>query len=1065
MTETKSKPVEAGADSSHEPPWARLLQGAGERLLPVLITAGSMIGFVAFAGSVIVWTRFYALNVPPDQAVAAFPRSELVAIGASLLLLYGFFGALAVLAVYLIDRGGRATPGMSLGLLILLMLEGVGAICFATGNSLSTRVLAAEVLLLGMGFALWCTFVGSFVRYERGQADSYVKEVDSYVTEIEEEPKDRPFRRADGSNAVPWSVVLRTVIAAIAVAAAAAMTARIFGGSTLVAGIVGVAVLGGALALAVVCRWVGFHHEAEAGRSKRDVKQIDPESLRAWTLRLPAWIAIAAAPLAAAVAAVPLNGSAADAGKAAGAAFLLAFLSLAGFGRVRRRWQLEEHCRRSDPQLAVRERKARKRAEDARHRELREWSKQFAGKGRAWRLRWGRRTKPQRLELTAAGMVAFALSMVASIVLPAVILREAWLIGSLLSAVVLTAALWRISTLAQSRFLWYGLAVFISVPLFGTLSWMARNLGDPQVQPVALIRQGDGPEEAIQGLYVTEADERVYFATVAAEGCSREVTPNSGRLLWVPRSEVVAMSVGPLQSVDDAAKSSLEMSYALTPAVETPSGKAVAANADKEAAANGSAGATASRRKRLEDAGVAVRPTFGSGLRLEPEDVSPGDVVTLRMSEPRRNGDVEGFGRERSRRTLRLGGVKVNILKEPAHEAVNAEYVQVRGGPALRIQKRILYTKVGAEYEELRDHPEGRGRFIKVTDQSVAGVDDGDLATGMFVRLGPGGRRLMRVSRDSTDQLARLMRGLLVLASRVIDPSGESISWDEPGQRSSSDGRPRVVMRDGRRLALDYTLSRQAWHEDHIRFEVPEKASTGPVTVECEQLAGQPLLQVQRPPTARIAVQMKEGTGLVRFDSRRSSDRGGRIKSRRWIVDGLPGGTESSMARRLPSRLAPHRIRLVVVDDDDEVDSAEVRLLRLPTSFFPFGAPDPEPGNPVKKIRRTLARISSELSPVAIEVDGHTDDVGEAQRNVKLSLERAESVRDALLTPALAGKLGIAGEGVPVTARGFGETCPVDPSGGRLRANRRVELFVLGDGTAVSSPERCHAGATKRTTW
>ncbi len=96
--------------------------------------------------------------------------------------------------------------------------------------------------------------------------------------------------------------------------------------------------------------------------------------------------------------------------------------------------------------------------------------------------------------------------------------------------------------------------MFISVPLFGTVMLMASNADEPQVQPMALIRSTDGPEEAIQGLYVTEGDERVYFANVATEGCENEVTPNSGRLLWVPKKEVVAMAIGPLQGVKRPAK-------------------------------------------------------------------------------------------------------------------------------------------------------------------------------------------------------------------------------------------------------------------------------------------------------------------------------------------------------------------------------------------------------------------------------------------------------------------------------------------------------------------------------
>ena len=121
-------------------------------------------------------------------------------------------------------------------------------------------------------------------------------------------------------------------------------------------------------------------------------------------------------------------------------------------------------------------------------------------------------------------------ALLASVALPYALLGKFWVGVSIGAAAALTSALWRISMLASVRVVWFGVAVFISVPLFGTLTAMARNIDDPQVQPMALIRSTDGPDEAIQGLYVTEADDRVYFATVATEGCTDELTPNSGRL-------------------------------------------------------------------------------------------------------------------------------------------------------------------------------------------------------------------------------------------------------------------------------------------------------------------------------------------------------------------------------------------------------------------------------------------------------------------------------------------------------------------------------------------------------
>lgn len=73
-----------------------------------------------------------------------------------------------------------------------------------------------------------------------------------------------------------------------------------------------------------------------------------------------------------------------------------------------------------------------------------------------------------------------------------------------------------------------------------------------------------------------------------------------------------------------------------------------------------------------------------------------------------------------------------------------------------------------------------------------------------------------------------------------------------------------------------------------------------------------------------------------------------------------------------------------------------------------------------------------------IVVEGHTDSVGSAKSNLKLSQQRAESVRRYLVE-----KFGI--EPDRVTARGFGETQPIADNAtqeGRLK-NRRVVITVV----------------------
>jgi outer membrane protein OmpA-like peptidoglycan-associated protein len=72
---------------------------------------------------------------------------------------------------------------------------------------------------------------------------------------------------------------------------------------------------------------------------------------------------------------------------------------------------------------------------------------------------------------------------------------------------------------------------------------------------------------------------------------------------------------------------------------------------------------------------------------------------------------------------------------------------------------------------------------------------------------------------------------------------------------------------------------------------------------------------------------------------------------------------------------------------------------------------------------------------VKIEVAGHTDSVDTDEHNMKLSQQRAETVRDYLISKGIAGDR--------LTAKGYGESKPIadnETEEGRFK-NRRVELL------------------------
>lgn len=89
----------------------------------------------------------------------------------------------------------------------------------------------------------------------------------------------------------------------------------------------------------------------------------------------------------------------------------------------------------------------------------------------------------------------------------------------------------------------------------------------------------------------------------------------------------------------------------------------------------------------------------------------------------------------------------------------------------------------------------------------------------------------------------------------------------------------------------------------------------------------------------------------------------------------------------------------------------------------------------------TVAQVMRDFPDITVEVQGHTDDRGRDEYNLRLSGERAEAVRQYLIQ-----------RGIPaarMTARGYGETRPIASNrraAGRAQ-NRRVE-FVRTDPAA-----------------
>jgi len=152
--------------------------------------------------------------------------------------------------------------------------------------------------------------------------------------------------------------------------------------------------------------------------------------------------------------------------------------------------------------------------------------------------------------VSTQGVSASAMFILVVVILAVVIPSPEYLLLLVGVVIVLNTALFGVA-LATSRFRWYGVALFLSVPLFGAVLGGVRTFRSPKLQPVALIRKAS--DHAICGVYIAESNDRVYLGRVELKtNKDKRAIPGAGRIFWVPKSDVDMIKIGSPQSISDA---------------------------------------------------------------------------------------------------------------------------------------------------------------------------------------------------------------------------------------------------------------------------------------------------------------------------------------------------------------------------------------------------------------------------------------------------------------------------------------------------------------------------------
>lgn len=170
---------------------------------------------------------------------------------------------------------------------------------------------------------------------------------------------------------------------------------------------------------------------------------------------------------------------------------------------------------------------------------------------------WRRRRSPLSKDLAiavsvlvVAGLTVLVVLVVVGIVLllgcHGLLADGAW-IAVLVAVAVLLAVTNLFIAHGTERFLWYGVAVFFSVVVFGSVLEIANTLAHPEVQPVAIVRKDN--TVGLCGVFVAQTNDRVYVGRLPfSELLGKEPRPGQrfrpGLIFWVPTSDVELVSVG-----------------------------------------------------------------------------------------------------------------------------------------------------------------------------------------------------------------------------------------------------------------------------------------------------------------------------------------------------------------------------------------------------------------------------------------------------------------------------------------------------------------------------------------
>ncbi len=283
--------------------------------------------------------------------------------------------------------------------------------------------------------------------------------------------------------------------------------------------------------------------------------------------------------------------------------------------------------------------------------------------------------------------------------------------------------------------------------------------------------------------------------------------------------------------------------------------------------------------------------------------------------------------------------------------------------------------------------------------------------------------RLIAIRRQDEERLAKERQAAAEREARAKAQAEAAAQKQELEAQKRAEAEAQSARAESERLAAE----RAKMEADQSRLEAERAAQRA--REEAEQARMQ--AEQQRAEAARIRADAEAARQAALAEQQKAEAETARARQQAEQADRMRQQAEADRERLRQQLL--QQLNTVL----ETRESARGLIVNMSDVLFDFGKYTLKQG-----AREKLSRVAGIVLAhpgLSLEVEGHTDSIGSDEFNQKLSEQRAESVRDYLVS-----------QGIPmnsITAQGFGKSNPVASNAtatGRQQ-NRRVEMVVSGD--------------------